>query len=500
MKKLLSILLTLAMLMTLVSMAKFSVAATSVSLFWPANSRTINSYYGSRPDFGDFHLGIDIAGSIGDPIYAAADGTVVKKGWGDSYGNQIILYHPSLGIYTNYAHASQLLVEVGQSVSAGQKIGLIGATGNVTGPHLHFETRTANSSNNTYNPLDNSFYYDLGNSPVGVMDFMEPGEGCVRVHGWAFDTDDLSKIVAIHVYIGDEGHAFVASESRPDVDSVYHCGNNHGYDEVVQTNKTGTQTITVYAINEVGTGGNVVIGQSSIFINPAYPPESDVNHCRGVEGGIEIRGWSFDRTELSWNVNIKVCIGEEEHSIVADDLRQDVNDYYGIGGEHGFDNTVLTNKTGKQTVKIYAENVKCMLLWSSVPEYTLIGTYEVTIPSSTDPSVTEPTETNPTETEPTSTDPSTTEPTETEPTETNPTETDPSSTDPSAPAASLLGDTNNDGDVNMKDVLALRKFLAGMDVSINITNSDTNEDTFVNMKDVLLIRKFLAGLIDKLGA
>ena len=64
----------------------------------------------------------------------------------------------------------------------------------------------------------------------------------------------------------------------------------------------------------------------------------------------------------------------------------------------------------------------------------------------------------------------------------------------------LLGDANDDGAVNMKDVLILRKQLAGMSPEINMINADCNEDGDVNMKDVLMLRKFLAGLITELGA
>ncbi len=68
------------------------------------------------------------------------------------------------------------------------------------------------------------------------------------------------------------------------------------------------------------------------------------------------------------------------------------------------------------------------------------------------------------------------------------------------PAAALLGDVNGDGAVNMKDVLLMRKYLAGMDVEYDAQNADCNGDGDVNMKDVLMLRKFLAGLIEKLGA
>lgn len=116
-------------------------------LGWPLNSH-INSYYGYR--WGGFHTGIDLAGSTGDPYVAAAAGKVVSAGWGGGYGNCIIIDHGN-GIMTRYAHSSKLLVSVGQSVSKGQTIGLVGSTGNATGPHLHFEVII---NGDTVNPLN----------------------------------------------------------------------------------------------------------------------------------------------------------------------------------------------------------------------------------------------------------------------------------------------------------------------------------------------------------
>lgn len=96
----------------------------------------INSYYGYRG--GEFHTGIDYAGSTGDPYVAAGAGTVVSAGWNGNYGNSIVIDHGN-GIQTRYAHSSKLLVNAGQTVSKGQTIGLVGSTGRATGPHLHFE-------------------------------------------------------------------------------------------------------------------------------------------------------------------------------------------------------------------------------------------------------------------------------------------------------------------------------------------------------------------------
>ncbi len=125
-------------------------SGTISGLTWPAYSHHVNSYYGYRGS--GFHSGIDFAGDVGDPIMAAASGTVVSAGWNGSYGKSVLIDHGN-GVMTRYAHASQLSVSTGQQVSAGQVIGGIGATGNATGPHLHFEIIINGSTVNPANYL-----------------------------------------------------------------------------------------------------------------------------------------------------------------------------------------------------------------------------------------------------------------------------------------------------------------------------------------------------------
>jgi murein DD-endopeptidase MepM/ murein hydrolase activator NlpD len=89
--------------------------------------------------------GVDIANSCGTPIVAAADGTVTvaaEAGYNGGFGKYIKISHPN-GTETLYAHASKLLVAVGQVVGKGQKIALMGTTGRSTGCHLHFEVHGA---------------------------------------------------------------------------------------------------------------------------------------------------------------------------------------------------------------------------------------------------------------------------------------------------------------------------------------------------------------------
>jgi murein DD-endopeptidase MepM/ murein hydrolase activator NlpD len=110
---------------------------------WPANGR-LTSRYGWRthPIYGDrrMHAGIDIGAGQGVPIVAADDGVVLLSYYSSGYGNLTVIDHGG-GLTTSYAHQSAMLVSDGQRVARGQMIGRAGSTGNVTGPHLHFEVR-----------------------------------------------------------------------------------------------------------------------------------------------------------------------------------------------------------------------------------------------------------------------------------------------------------------------------------------------------------------------
>jgi murein DD-endopeptidase MepM/ murein hydrolase activator NlpD len=99
-----------------------------------------------------YHTGVDFPVPTGTPVKAIGPGQVVSAGWGGAYGNQVVVRHTD-GKYSQYAHLSSLSVRAGQSVTGGQQLGLSGATGNVTGPHLHFEVRTGPGYGTDIDPL-----------------------------------------------------------------------------------------------------------------------------------------------------------------------------------------------------------------------------------------------------------------------------------------------------------------------------------------------------------
>jgi murein DD-endopeptidase MepM/ murein hydrolase activator NlpD len=103
---------------------------------WPTASHTL-----SGNDYWSGHLGIDIAGYLGDGVFASDAGVIVFAGWANGgYGYMVMIDHGN-GYQTLYAHLSAVSAACGQSVYTGSYIGAVGSTGNSTGPHLHFEVR-----------------------------------------------------------------------------------------------------------------------------------------------------------------------------------------------------------------------------------------------------------------------------------------------------------------------------------------------------------------------
>jgi murein DD-endopeptidase MepM/ murein hydrolase activator NlpD len=140
-------------------------------------SGSITSEFGTRihPITGEekFHAGIDIGAAEGTPVGAAGAGEVSMAGWYGGYGNAVMIDHGN-GLQSLYGHLSAIMVSVGDLVTQLQTIGLVGSTGNSTGPHLHFELRQDGS------PIDPSalFGFDVGSRyvPRDMVAMIHEGE------------------------------------------------------------------------------------------------------------------------------------------------------------------------------------------------------------------------------------------------------------------------------------------------------------------------------------
>jgi len=106
------------------------------SFAWPTVGGYVSSQLGYR--WGKMHKGIDIARPSDRTIKAADNGVVVSAGWDGGYGNKVIIDHQN-GFRTLYGHMASINVTAGQTISKGSAIGIMGATGDATGVHLHFE-------------------------------------------------------------------------------------------------------------------------------------------------------------------------------------------------------------------------------------------------------------------------------------------------------------------------------------------------------------------------
>jgi murein DD-endopeptidase MepM/ murein hydrolase activator NlpD len=114
-----------------------------IPTMWPVNGQIV-SRFGDRSDplsgEGAFHAGLDLKADTGTPVHAAADGIITGAQYAGRYGRAVLIDHGN-GTSTLYAHLSNFEVVPGEEVRRGQLIGHSGATGRVSGPHLHFEVR-----------------------------------------------------------------------------------------------------------------------------------------------------------------------------------------------------------------------------------------------------------------------------------------------------------------------------------------------------------------------
>ena len=143
----------------------YSSVSQESGFVWPLPCSTrVTSRYGNRSDpfTGEtrYHSGIDIDGfgNDGAPVVAAASGEVITASYDSSYGNYVIIDHG--GTSTVYAHMSGLAVSYGQTVSQGQAIGYVGATGRATGTHLHFEVYVGDGRVDPTQYFSNISYYN----------------------------------------------------------------------------------------------------------------------------------------------------------------------------------------------------------------------------------------------------------------------------------------------------------------------------------------------------
>lgn len=237
------------------------------------------------------HQGFDMGQAEGSPVYATVDGTIEQRIMGGGGGNSVIL--KSNGHQYVYMHLSSFVGSNGSRVSAGTQIGKVGHSGVESGyNHVHFEIWTAAWKSGSYSspsPVDvvqggngeqhcvqpgsgnpsPSSGGTVNNTPKGSFD----GVDCKNAWGWAFDPDNSSASVNIHVYFdapaGQQGAVFggslVANQQSDDVNNANHISGNHRFTFPIPDRfKDGqSHAVIAYAIDTDG-GTNTRLGYKSI--------------------------------------------------------------------------------------------------------------------------------------------------------------------------------------------------------------------------------------------
>jgi len=128
------------------------VAPIPLPLAWPLTAPVLGDRFGPRGE--RWHGGLDLPAPLGTPVYAARSGEVVWSGWRGDYGLLVTVAHGH-GERSMYGHLSRIDVRVGVWIGEGVRIGLVGATGDATGPHLHFEVRVRGAAVDPLRALPN---------------------------------------------------------------------------------------------------------------------------------------------------------------------------------------------------------------------------------------------------------------------------------------------------------------------------------------------------------
>jgi hypothetical protein len=216
--------------------------------------------------------------------------------------------------------------------------------------------------------------------PQGVVDVLNsPAPGRIYTGGWAFDSDETSRFVTIHVYVGSYGvNIGEANLYRPDVHKVYGTGEYHGFDAAFDVPVVGDLPYEVYGIDTQG-GPPALLASGRVTVADATPSGAVESISSPAHRTVELKGWASDPSAPASPVAIEAYIGGslntagvEYHGLTANLTRPD--------GRRGFSGQFTTNKTGVHNVYVYAKNVP-----GTSGGDRLIGVVQVTIYVDTTP-------------------------------------------------------------------------------------------------------------------
>ena len=279
---------------------------------------TVTSGFGQR--WGTEHQGIDLAGAIGTPIYASADGVVRNAGPADGFGQWVVLDHVQGGqlVSTVYGHIETYTVAVGEQVRAGQQIATVGNRGQSTGPHLHWEIWPGGWGTAAVDPLP---YYESAPAPGDTSaepitpvpsapphgDLAQPlPPSAGSEQGLQVDAKKLAR--ALHLRFGDR----IASIGGWRADGGYASDHTEGraVDAMIANYRSGDGVALGDEITDYVLANADVLGVEYVIWRQTYYPvgrapslmedrgSETENHYDHVH--ISVRGQGTDETLVSW--------------------------------------------------------------------------------------------------------------------------------------------------------------------------------------------------------
>lgn len=211
----------------------------------------------------------------------------------------------------------------------------------------------------------------IGALPIGILDSVSAStDSRIRVQGWAFDPDESGTDIPVAIYVDGIGVAwFPTGLARPDVNSAFGIGGNHGFD-IVFTTTPGDHTVEVFAINTGGGAGNPLVGKGQVRVGI---PMGRLDIVRASDGFVSLQGWAFDPDQPVAELQVAVYRNSGGIGWFPTGIpRMDVNSVFGISGNHGFVIDIPT-PPGMHTFAMYAINV------GPAAGNPLLGTATVTV-------------------------------------------------------------------------------------------------------------------------
>jgi len=288
---------------------------------------------------------------------AGSDGGIRLAGWAfdpdqPSTDLQIAVYLDGVGVGWFGTGGPRADVNAAYGISGNHGFELSIPAG--SGTHT-VQVYAINVAGGTGNPMLGSRTVNVGAVPVGSLDSLAGvADSRIRVRGWAFDPDEPGTEIQVAVYRNGAGVGWVPTGvPRPDVNSVYGIGGNHGFDFTIDA-PPGDHTVQVFAINIAGGIGNPLVGNGSVRVGLAM---GSVDRAAAVGSTVRVQGWAFDPDQP--NTSIQVAVYRDGAWVgwfPTGVPRPDVNSVFGIGGNHGFD-VPVDSPPGRHSFQVYAINI-----------------------------------------------------------------------------------------------------------------------------------------------